>query len=110
MRVTDVDVGNAIGPDKQIIEENDDDEFKPNDTVYAAVATDGAATNANLTARWKFHDGQVVEETTQSISPSGPAITEFHITKPSGWPHGKYKVEILLNGTQVDEEEFEIKK
>jgi hypothetical protein len=110
LRVTDVDVGSAIGPDKRIIEENEDDEFKPNDTVYASVATDGTASNANLTARWIFQDGRTVAETNQTISPSGPAITEFHAAKPSGWPRGKYKVEILLNGTKVDEEEFEVKK
>src|SRR5262245_55993982 len=110
LRVVDVDVGTMIGPDKRVIEEDEDDVFRPTDTIYTSVATDGAAPNAALVARWIFEDGQVVEETTETISPSGPAVTEFHVTKPSGWPEGKYRVDVLLNGTQVDSEDFTIKK
>jgi len=35
--------------------------------------------------------------------------TEFHIAKPSGWPTGKYKVEVALDGNVVQSREFEIK-
>jgi hypothetical protein len=109
MRVTDVDLGTAIGADKKITG-NEDDEFKPGDVIYAAVATEGTGNNATLTARWTFEDGQTVEETSQTISPTGPSTTEFHVSKPSGWPEGKYKVEILLNGASVKTEEFKVKK
>ncbi|MGH7470527.1 MAG: hypothetical protein ACRENP_21490, partial [Longimicrobiales bacterium] len=70
----------------------------------------GTAENATLGARWLFEDGQTVEETNQTISPTGAAVHEFHVSKPSGWPKGKYKVEVLLNGSKVDTEEFEIKE
>jgi hypothetical protein len=109
MRVTDVDLGNAIDADKKIAG-NEDDEFKPSDVIYAVVKTEGNGSNAALTARWTFEDGQTVEETTQTISPTGPATTEFHVSKPSGWPEGKYKVEILLNGASAKTEEFKVKK
>ncbi len=108
VRVTDVDLGNAIGLDRRVTAETDD--FRPSDTIYAVITTDGSAANAPLTARWIFQDGQTVEESTQTISPTGPAFTEFHISKPSGWPEGKYKVEILLNGASVGTKEFEVKK
>jgi hypothetical protein len=36
-------------------------------------------------------------------------VTEFHIAKPGGWPQGKYKVEILLNGVTAETEDFEVK-
>jgi hypothetical protein len=39
----------------------------------------------------------------------GPGIhlaTEFHIAKPSGWPTGKYKVEISTNGAVATAKEF----
>ena len=38
-----------------------------------------------------------VDETTIEFESSGPATNEFHISKPSGWPKGDYKVEVFLN-------------
>lgn len=42
-----------------------------------------------------------MDETEQTIAPTGESATEFHISKPDGWPAGKYRVEILLNGATV---------
>lgn len=105
--VTDVSVGKGVDAAKRVTSESDD--FAPADVIYASVATTGAASNANLTARWTFQDGQTVDSTTQVISPTGPAATEFHISKPGGLPKGKYKVEVLLNGSSAGTEEFEVK-
>ena len=44
----------------------------------------------------------------QTIAPSGPAVTTFHISKPDGWPTGNYKVEISLNGTAVSSKDFTV--
>jgi hypothetical protein len=107
VRVTDVDLGNAIRADRRVIDETDD--FRPTDTIYASVVTEGAASGSSLTARWTYQDGQVVDETTQTISPTGPAVTEFHISKPDGFPTGNYQVEILLNGRSVEKKDFEVK-
>jgi hypothetical protein len=107
VRVTDLEVGRAIGADKRLTDETD--AFRPTDVIYAVVETKGSDPNATLQARWTFQDGQVVEESSQNISAAGDDVTEFHITKPSGWPKGKYKVEILLNGQRADSEDFEVK-
>lgn len=109
VRVTGVDLGRSIDADKRVNDNAETDDFGRNDTIYASVATDGTASGAALVARWSFEDGQVVEESTQSIASSGPSITEFHISKPDGWPVGKYKVEILLNGQVVESKDFEVK-
>jgi len=50
-----------------------------------------------------------VKEGTETIAPTGPAVTEFHISKPSGWPAGKYKVEIAVDGAPAGSKEFEVK-
>jgi hypothetical protein len=50
----------------------------------------------------------VVDETTQSVGAAGPAVTEFHVSKPSGWPVGNYKVEVMLNGAPVQSKEFRV--
>lgn len=107
LRVTSVDLGKGLTADKMVA--NSTDDFSPRDTVYVSVATEGASPAASLKARWTFEDGQVVDETTQSIAPTGPARTEFHIAKPSGWPAGKYKVEITLDGALAGSKDFEVK-
>lgn len=107
VRVADVKVGRALGADKRLTDEAG--EFRPSDTIYAVVETQGSGPNTSLQARWTYQDGQVVDEATRSIAANGEDVTEFHISKPSGWPKGKYKVEILLNGAAADSEEFEVK-
>ena len=106
--VASIDVGKAIGADKRITAPVTT--FKPKDTIYVSVVTEGAAPSKTIAARWTFEDGQLVKEGTESIAPTGPAATEFHIAKPSGWPAGKYKVEIMVDGASAGNKEFEVKK
>ena len=106
IRVSQVDIGRSLTADKAI---NDNtDSFKPNDTIYASIATEGTAATAALKARWTYQDGQVVDESTQTIAPTGAARTEFHISKPDGWPAGKYKLEVFLNGASATTKDFEV--
>ncbi len=51
-----------------------------------------------------------MKEGSETIAPTGPAATEFHIAKKSPWPVGKYKVEIAVDGSPAGTKEFEIKK
>ena len=103
-----VDVGNAIGADKRVMAPSAT--LAAGDTIYASVASTGAASSVKLTARWTYGDeGQVVTEESQTIAPTGPAYSEFHISKPDGWPAGTYKVEILADGASVASKNFEVK-
>jgi hypothetical protein len=106
VRVIDVDLGRALGPDKRVTDKTDS--FTPNETIYASVRTEGSAPSATLKARWTFEDGQVVQESSQTIAPAGTAVTEFHVSNPSGWPKGSYKVEVFLNGTSMETESFKV--
>ena len=106
-RVGSVDVGNAIGADKRVTVPSTT--LAPGDTIYASVASTGAAPSVTLVARWTYGEGQLVSEQNQLIAPTGPASSEFHISKPDGWPVGTYKVEILANGTSVASKGFEVK-
>ncbi len=83
--------------------------FAKTDTIYAAVSTKGAAPNAAIVARWTFGDGQLVDESSQSIAPTGAAVTTFHIAKPDGWPVGAYKVNITIDGNPVASQDFTVK-
>jgi hypothetical protein len=86
--------------------------FGVRDTIYASVSTVGAATNAIVGARWSFVSTAgkeiLVNETSQTISPTGPVATEFHISKASAWPKGNYKVDITVNGTSAGVKDFTI--
>jgi hypothetical protein len=84
--------------------------FAPNDTIYVSVVTNGSAPSATLTAKWTYQDGQVVNESTQTIAPTGPAVTEFHIAKPDGWPEGKYKLEVSVNDQRAETKNFEVRR
>ena|SRR5256885_2304486 len=106
VRVSQVDLGRSLTSDKMIGERTDS--FKPNDMIYASVATEGASSAATLKARWTFQDGQVVNESTQTISPTSGARTEFHISKSDPWPAGKYKLEVFLNGASVATKDFTV--
>ncbi len=107
VHVTGVDLGPALGSDNRVA--NSTDTFAPNETIYASVATEGASPGATLMARWTFQDGQIVDTTSRTIAPTGPAATEFHVSKPSGWPKGNYKVEVMLDGASVQTKNFTVK-
>ena len=108
-KVTSFDVGKSIGDDKKLKEAAS--VFGPKETIYVVILTEGVAPKATLKARWTYGaKGTLVNEETRDIAPSGPAATEFHIAKPSGWPAGKYKVEVSADGNAVGTKEFEVKK
>jgi hypothetical protein len=102
-----IDVGKAIGADKRV--SSPTATFGRRDTIYVSVATEGAAPSKTISAKWTFQDGQVVKEQSEAIAPTGPAATEFHISKPKPWPVGKYKVEIAVDGAAAGSKDFEIK-
>src|SRR5216684_1647019 len=76
--------------------------FSPKDTIYASVETAGTG-HAKLRARWSFVKGDKtakVDETTIEFDSAGPAVNEFHISKPSGWPKGDYRIDVFLGDAE----------
>jgi hypothetical protein len=106
LRVVEIDIGRAIGPDNRVIEPAD--EFRITDTIYASVIMIGRANEATLKARWTQASGELVDETVRTVTPVGETIAEFHLVQPAGWRKGKYRVEILLDGAPVGREDFEV--
>ena len=105
LAVTTVDLGNAVGADNRVAAPMTS--FAKTDTIHASVATDGG-TAGNLTAKWSFQDGQVVDTQDKSVA-AGPQVTDFSISKPDGWPAGKYTLEISNGGMVVQTREFDVK-
>ncbi len=107
-RVSRIDLGNAVDGEKRVAAPST--VFAPADTIYASVVTEGASPSVTLVARWTFEDGQLVSQGSQTIAPSGPAATEFHIAKPDGWPAGRYQVEVVANGQSAGARTFEVRE
>jgi hypothetical protein len=102
--VVSVDLGNAVGADNKVTAASTT--FATRDTIHASVATDGAP--GKLHANWTYQDGQTVDSQDKDVA-GGPQVTDFSISKPDGWPAGKYKVEISLDGNVVQSRDFEVK-
>jgi hypothetical protein len=95
--VSGLTLGTAIGADKRVT--TPAESFGPKDTIYASVDTTGVG-RARLRALWTFVRGEKtakVDETSIEVDAAGPAVSEFHVSKPSGWPKGDYRVEVFLN-------------
>jgi hypothetical protein len=107
LRVSEVSLGRAIGADNRVT--NTTAEFSTRDTIYAVVETNRSAPGGTLAARWKFEDGQTVDESSRTIPADTESVTEFHIANPNGWPAGRYSVEILVNGTPARTEVFTVR-
>jgi hypothetical protein len=101
-----ISLGKAVGPDKKVTAATES--FAKGDTIYASVDTTGSGT-ATLKATWTYLQGgqtAIVNEESQTIS--GPATTEFHISKPGGWPAGDYQVEVFLDGSSIGTKRFKV--
>jgi len=106
--VASVDLGSAVDASTQKVT-TPTTAFGSKDTIYAAVSTTGTASSAKLTAKWTYQDGQTVNESSQTIVPTGAAVTAFHISKPDGWPAGNYKVEVSLDDKSAATKDFSVK-
>jgi hypothetical protein len=111
--VTGVDLGNAAGADMKIAAPMTT--FGPKDTIVAAIATStsdpAASVPGKLGVKWTHVDSnQTVNEESKDVAFTGTGVTDFQIAKPDGWPTGKYKVEVSLDGAVVQSREFEVKK
>ena len=110
--VSSVDLGNAVGADMRVTAPMTT--FAPKDTIHAAVATTtsdpAASVPGKLGVKWTHVDSnQTVNEESKDVTFTGDGVTDFQISKPGGWPTGKYKVEVSLDGNVVQTREFEVR-
>ncbi|MDQ1091754.1 hypothetical protein QE400_001167 [Xanthomonas sacchari] len=100
-------VGNTAAADKSVAPLTT---LGSKDTIIVSVKTEGSATNANVGAKLLFQDGQTAGDLSQALNTSGAETTNFQFTNPKGWPAGKYKAEVTVNGQPAGTpQEFEVK-
>jgi len=110
--ITSVELGNAVGADMRVATPMST--FATTDTIHVSVATattDPAATvPATLGAKWTHLDSnQVVQEETEQVNLSANGVTSFRISNPDGWPTGRYRVDVTLDGAAAQSREFEVR-
>jgi len=102
-----IDLGTAVGADMKVAVPAA--LFKADDTIYAAVSTNGSAPGAALKAKWSFEDGSVVYQQTQMLKNlTGPTVTDFSLPKSDGLKPGVYKVEVSIDGKPAGVTEFNV--
>lgn len=104
LQVTTIQLGRSINPDKTVASHTT--RFKPTDTIYAAVLTDGTGP-AKIKVRWRYR-GTLVSEPEQDVKYQGPAATEFHLENSGGFPPGDYTVEFFVDGKPIGTRPFKI--
>jgi len=84
--------------------------FTPKDTIYAVVMSSNTGTApATISAHWAFQGTTTVNDSSQTVTATGPSVTTFHIEKPSGFPAGAYSVAISIDGKEVGTKDFDVK-
>lgn len=105
--VSNVTVGKSAAADKSVAPAA---LFAPKDDVIVSVKTDGAANNVSVAAKLTFQDGQVAGEQTATLNTSGAETTNVTFKNAKGWPAGKYRAEVMVDGKAAGTpQEFEVK-
>lgn len=105
--VASVTVGNTAGADKAVAPLTT---LSSKDTIIVSVKTEGSSTNTNIGAKLVFQDGQTAGEQSATLTTAGTETTNVSFTNPKGWPAGKYKAEVTVNGQPAGTpQEFEVK-
>ncbi|WP_167285241.1 hypothetical protein [Marilutibacter alkalisoli] len=83
--------------------------FKPTDTVYAEVETNGTAYEYTLYAKWMSPDGTVLADYGMRVGEAGPRRTVISLSKPDGWSEGAHSIELAINGKTERSVKFEVR-
>ena len=94
LKVTNIQTGRSLNSDNSVGALSTT--FKPTDTIYVAVLTDGTG-RATIGAKFS-HLGRVVSEPEKKVSYRGAAATEFHLDYAGGIPAGEYDIEVFFEG------------
>jgi hypothetical protein len=110
IRVSDIQIGKAVGADRRITEPTTT--FGTRDTIHVSVITEGAAKNAQIDVKLFYsrprEGGNPVSVATMG-SFTGTSATDVQLAQARPWSPGPFKVEVSLNGASAGTREFEVK-
>jgi hypothetical protein len=106
VEVTAIQVGRSRNLDKTIAQQAF--EFRPNDTIHAAVVLEGRGSNLRVKARWSMPAG-LTNESEQIVSSQDRAVAPFELRSAGGFPPGRYTLEVFLNDVSAGTKELHVK-
>lgn len=92
------------------------DSFAPNDTIAVAIETstpDDTKVDGTIDVLWTYaYDDETltVSHTRQDFVFQGEGSTVFHISKPDGFPSGRYRVDVALNAVTIARHDFSVRE
>lgn len=105
--VTAVTLGTQAGTDHRITDPTTT--FGTSGPIVVAVDTSGAASDAEITTRLVYQDGQTAGEESETINTTGNETTTFTFTNANDWPSGSYTAEVWVNGVQANSTKFDVR-
>ncbi|HBK45657.1 MAG TPA: hypothetical protein DDZ67_04335 [Xanthomonadaceae bacterium] len=105
--VSSVTVGNNAAMDKSVAPVAT---LGTRDKIIVSIKTEGSANNVAVAAKLLYQDGQVAGEQGATLNTSGSETTNIEFSNANGWPAGKYRAEVSVDGKTVGApQEFEVK-
>src|SRR5262249_53009989 len=84
LRVTNIDIGRSVTPDNTMHDASL--LFIPSDKVWSSIEIEGTAPHAVIQARWFGDKGNLLQQETQEITPTGRSVVAFHVEPNGTWP------------------------
>ena len=104
LNVASVQLGRSVNPDGSVNAHTTG--FKPNDTVYLAVITEGLG-SGTIGVKW-IYGAQTLSEESKSVSYNDHAATSFKLQSGNGFFPGSYKAEVQVDGKTIDTRDFRV--
>lgn len=101
-----ITLGSAVGADKRVTAPKET--FGVRDTIYASVETNGTGTGQKLKAVWTM-GSDTVRTDSLMLDLTGPAVSEFRISRPRAWPAGAYRLTVTLNDGAAQAKDFTVR-
>jgi hypothetical protein len=107
-RVADLELGSALGPNGDIAEGSQRDDFAPGEPIFVAFEVGDVGTGSAVKAVWKGPDDLRLHEEVKTVA-AGSTHLSFAAPSTKSWVPGNFEVEIYLGDEEGGSESFEIK-
>ena len=109
-KVTGVTLGKSLTADHKVASPLST--FGVKDTIYAVVGSEGVSKGVLLRAHWAYvnaKDTLLVSSESLTVAPTGPAWSEFHVSRAPAWKKGHYAVVVMADSTLAGAQQFDVK-
>ena len=107
-RVSDLELGSALGPNGDIADGSQRDDFAAGEPIFVAFEVGDVGAGSAVKAVWKGPDDLRLHEEIKTVV-AGSTHLSFAAPSTKTWAPGNFEVEIYLGDEEGGSESFEIK-